>query len=70
MPALRRPTLSERIEWVFSVQLGALAARYGILAGDFYKQVLPGGTVVDQVYPPRKIPKEHFDLAARQQNKQ
>jgi len=57
--------LSTLVSWSFVGNVGGLTARYGTYAGEHYKQVLPGGVVADQLYPPKKITQELYAFAER-----
>lgn len=59
-------TLSERIDWLFTLTLSGLSTRYGTFQGQHYKQFLPHGIVLDVTYPPRPIPTALFEFAQRQ----
>jgi hypothetical protein len=57
------PRLQDQITWTFAVTLGGQAARYGTFAGSFYKQYTPGGVVVPDVHPPRRIEEKIYRFA-------
>jgi len=63
-----RPTitrLEELIEWQFHVAEQIHHARYGTFNNQFWKQYLPGGTIITALHPPKKIPKAHYDKAKK-----
>ena len=57
--------LEELIEWHFHVAEQHYHARYGTFNNQFWKQYLPGGTVVTLLHPPKKIPKALYDHAKK-----
>ena len=63
-----QPTISrleEVIEWHFHVAEQHNHARYGTFDNRYWKQFLPGGTVVTPLHPPKAIPKALYDHAKK-----
>ena len=57
--------LETLITWDFSVAEQHNQARYGTWHGLFYKQYMPGGTVISALHPPKLIPKALYDHAKK-----
>lgn len=57
--------LSELINWNFRAVLGLQASRYGDLNGKYYKQYIPNGIVIDEIYPPKEISQQVYDASKR-----
>jgi len=54
----------DAVKWEFTVAEQGFVARYGKSANFYYRQVLPGGIEMPDRYPPRRISKWTYDLAA------
>jgi hypothetical protein len=54
------------IAWKFTLSSQGFITRYGVLGGQFYKQVLPGGIPVPNLYPAKPITQRQYELASRE----
>ena len=63
-----QPTITRLVDvinWQFHVVEQIHHARYGTFNNQFWKQYLPGGTVVTPLHPPKAIPKALYDHAKK-----
>lgn len=59
------PSASALVTWKFQVVAQGFITRYGSNGGMYYKQFMPGGLDVPELYPPKPITKQLYDLADR-----
>lgn len=58
------------ITWLFTITEQYHVARYGALAGDYYKQHMPYGLELSDKHPPQRIDRRTFEIARRIFNRQ
>ena len=59
-------TGATNIKWEFTVTLQTKVTRYGRVGETYYRQFLPAGIEVPEIYPPRAIAQRLYEMAKRQ----
>jgi hypothetical protein len=53
------------INWEFTVTQQMHSSRYGVLNGEYYKQVIVGGKPMSRIHPPKKVHEIVYDMARK-----
>jgi hypothetical protein len=70
MPARGLTPLQDLIDWKFTLREQHASARYGVYAGSFWRQYLPGGMTFPEMHPPKRIQPQVYRMAERQWSKE